>query len=171
MDRAAVDTAHNGVGDAIRQGRRFDREILGRAVEAWGVGRGVLRQGDEGPCARRRTCGRQTSTIAWQADTVRAAQQSRHAFQCFGLRQPRCVPAAIEQPPARHGRNRRGQNRLAPGDGVGADFGNLATARLARRQGGDVAGAIMAAAGIDGIGARLNPPAADVGIERLRTHT
>ena len=81
------------------------------------------------------------------------------------------VPAAIIEPAVDHGGDGRGQHRLAPGDGVLAPpVGGLAATRLAGLQAGDVVGPIEALARILAVRPRLDPPAADIGVEGLRPH-
>ena len=78
------------------------------------------------------------------------------------------VAAAIPEPSACHRRDRRRQHRLAPGDGFGGDVGGPASARLLLGQGGDIRGAIEAAARVLRMGGGLDPAPADIGVEGLR---
>ena len=92
-------------------------------------------------------------------------------LQRYRARQRDGIHAAIAEPPVNDHRQFRCQDRLAPCNRCLGDVSRADRTGPARRKPGHILGTVERAAGILRIGPRLQPPPADIGIERLRPHT
>ena len=85
-----------------------------------------------------------------------------------GLRQLHGILPAIEQAAVHDSGNAGLEHRLAPGNGIGRHRSGRSPALLPPGQPLDIVLPVKALAWIARVGPRRDPPAADIGIERLR---